>query len=156
MNGYFELGMGILFLLIGGGLILWESLEVERALASRRWPRVPGKMIRLELEKVEGNEGTSYRYQVLCRYQVGDAELLCSRLRFGLKLSWLIPLIFARARLKRIAKRHVVAGQVAVAYNPEKPEESVLETGLDAGMIFELLFGAAFFVFGILLVRQQL
>jgi hypothetical protein len=153
MGNYFEIGIGTLFILTGGGLILWESLEVERALASRRWPRVAGKMLRFKREVQYGYEGPVYQDQVLCRYQVGDAELLCSRLRFGLRLWWPMPILFARARFKRISQRYVDGSQVPVAYNPEKPEESVLETGLAAGMVSELLFGAAIFAFGILLLR---
>jgi hypothetical protein len=156
MNSHLAIGLGALLILSGGGIIVWESLEIERALASRRWPRVAGKILRFHREVKFGDDWDAYQDQVLCRYQVGDAELFCSRLHFGLRTWWPMPTLFGRARFKRIARRYAVTSQVPVAYNPEKPEESVLETGLTAMMIYQLLFGAVVFALGILLLRQQL
>jgi hypothetical protein len=157
MKNDFDLGINILLILIGGGLIVWQSLEIERALASRRWPRVAGKMRRFRREERDlYGDGLFYQHQVLCRYQVGGTEFLCSRLRFGLRGLWWPRLLFVLARFKRMSQQHVVESQVPVAYNPEKPEESVLEPGLSAGLLAGLLVGACFFAIGVLELRKAL
>jgi hypothetical protein len=158
MKNYFEIGLDILLILIGGGLIVWQSLEIERALASRRWPRVAGKMRQFRREERDlYGDGLLYQPQVLCRYQVGGTEFLCSRLRFGLRGLWWPRLLFVLLRFKRLSQQHrVVESQVPVAYNPEKPEESVLEPGLSAGLLAGLLVGACLFAIGVLELRKGL
>jgi hypothetical protein len=47
-----------------------------------------------------------------------------------------------------------VGDSVEVFYNPQNPEESVLEAGFAPAMLSGLGFGLALFVMGILFLRQ--
>ena len=135
--------------LMGGGLIVWQALALERAAASRKWPRAPGKVLRVFVDRKEGDEGPMYLVKVLCRYGVGDTEYTCDRLRFGIDL-WSSLSI---ARLSRALKKYAAGDSVEVAYNPKKPEESVLEPGFAPTLLSGLAFGLVFFIAGILILN---
>jgi hypothetical protein len=136
--------------LCGGGLILWQALAVERAIESRKWPRAPGKVTRAFVDRREDGEGPLYLVKVLCRYRIGDSEYICSRLRFGLPLWSSIPWTY----FSRALKKYTAGDDVEVAYNPKKPEESILEPGLTLTLLSGFAFGFFFFAFGILVLRQ--
>ena len=136
--------------LAGGGLIVWQALATERAAASRRWPRAPGVVLRAFLDRSEGDEGPAYLLKVICRYRVGDSEYTCDRLRFGIALWSSRP----KSRFSRALKKYTVGDSVEVAYNPEKPEESVLEPGFALALLSGFGFGILVLVMGILMLRQ--
>jgi hypothetical protein len=135
---------------IGGGLIVWQALAMERAAASRKWPRAPGKVLRAFVDKEEDNEGPAYRVKVVCRYRVGDSEHTCERLRFGISLWTSIPMTY----FSRALRKYTPGDSVEVAYNPQKPEESVLEPGFAPTMLSGFAFGLLFFIMGIIALRQ--
>lgn len=145
--------MGVLFTLVGGGLIVWQALAMERAAASRRWPRASGKVLRVSMDEREDTEtlgGHLYLVKVICQYRVGDSEYTCDRLRFGIA-SWDQRWV---ARLSRALKKYSAGDRVEIAFNPQKPEESVLEPGFAPTLLTGFLFSFAFFAAGLLLLRQ--
>jgi hypothetical protein len=140
---------GGLLTLAGGGMIVWQALATERAAASRRWPRAPGVVSRAFLDRSESDEGPAYLLKVTCRYRVGDSEYNCDRLRFGIAL-WSHR---SKSSFSRALKKYVVGKSVEVAYNPEKPEESVLEPGFALSLLPGFGFGILVFFMGILMLR---
>jgi Protein of unknown function (DUF3592) len=147
---FFHYLSGGLFILSGGGLIVWQALAMERAAASRRWPRASGKVLRVFVAEKEGGEGPVYLVKVLCQYRVGDSEYTCDRLRFGIALwndRWI-------ARLSRTLKKYTAGDKVEIAYDPEKPEESVLEPGFAPTLLSGFGLGFVVFIAGILVLRQ--
>ena len=137
--------IGGVFILTGGGLIVWQALAMERAAASRKWPRAPGKVLRVFVDRQEDNEGPTYRVKVLCRYRVGDSEYTCDRLRFGIAFWSSLPI----ARISRALTKYTAGDSVEVAYNPEKPEESVLEPGFALTQLSGFACGLLVFILGI-------
>lgn len=141
---------GGLCTLIGMGLILWQALAMERAAASRRWPRAPGEVLRSFVDKEEDDEESFYLVKVICRYRVGDAELTCSRLRFGMPLWSSVPMTWFSRALRKYRR----GDRVEVAYNPKRLEDSVLEPGFAPTMLSGLGFGLVFFIVGIWILRS--
>jgi hypothetical protein len=148
----FNLLAGGLSILLGGVSIVWQALAIERAAESRRWPRAPGKVLRSFVDRREDGDGDGpvYLVKVICRYKVGDSEYTCDRLRFGLALWTSVPMTY----FSRALRKYRVGDNVEVFYNPQNPEESVLEAGFAPAMLSGLGFGLAFFVMGILFLRQ--
>lgn len=144
--------IGSLFTLLGGGLIVWQVLAMERAAESRKWPRAPGRILQSFVDKKNDSDGATYLVKVVCQYKVGDFEYVCSRLRFGLSL-WNSR---SFAYWSRALRKYTVGSDVEVSYNPRKPEESVLEPGFALTMLTGLAFGLAFFAIGILTLREGL
>ncbi len=142
---------GGLCILLGGGLIIWQILAMERAAASRRWPRAPGEVLRSFVDRQEDSEGPMYLVKVICRYRVGDSEYTCNRLRFGLALWSNIPMSY----FSRALRKYKGGDSVEVSYNPRKPEDSVLEPGFAPTMLSGLGFGLAFLLLGIFIFRQK-
>lgn len=139
---------GGLLTLTGAGLILWQALSMQRAAASRQWPRAHGEVLRSFVDEQEDSDAP-YLVKVICRYRVDGTEYTCNRLRFGLALWSSIPMTW----FSRALKKYHVGDSVEVAYNPKRPEESVLEPGFAVTMLSGLGFGFLFLVLGILTLR---
>jgi hypothetical protein len=153
LGEFFHYLGGGLVILLGGGLIVWQALAMERSAASRRWPRAPGKVLRVFLDKSVDHEslhGYKYLVKVICQYKVGDSEYTCDRLHFGMEL-WNDRRI---ARRSRVLKKYAQGDRVEIAYNPQKPEESILEPGFTPALLTGLVFGLFVFIMGILFLRS--
>ncbi len=137
--------MGGLFILLGGGLTVWQCLAIASAVESRKWPRAPGKILRSFLDRSQGSEGLVYLRRVTCQYRIGDSEYICSRIRFGISL-WHSS---QPGYSLRSSKQYWVGSDVEVFFNPEDPQDSVLEPGLALSLLEGLAFSLMVFGTGI-------
>jgi Protein of unknown function (DUF3592) len=147
-----ELAFCLLFLGVGAGSIVYSVLALVSALESRRWPEAAGVMTESRLEKSRGYEGGyTYRPVVSYRFTVEGKELVGGRACFGDRIgtNWSSP-------AKRILRKYPHGAQVKVRYNPRRPEDAVLEPGLNGFIVSFFLLGVAFFVFGLLGLRLAL
>ncbi len=148
----FELTVALLFLLVGSGLLVWTVWNVISALDSRRWPEAPGTIVVSDLQRSKGGDGgVSYRPEVTYRYVVDGRELIASRTRFGdrIELSWSAPAV-------RAVRKFPVGANVAVRYNPNHPQEAVLEPGIYPSLWVTLVIACGFTAVGILALRSAL
>jgi len=140
----------LLFLGLGVGMVFWARSTRRKAQASQAWPTAAGAVISSEV-KVERNtssmdgemqETVSYRPVVSYRYAVGGVEHIGSRIAFG-------PASYTKGSAETIAEMYPAGASVSVFYNPEKPEDAVLErkaggsTLLTIGGIVFLLVGVS-------------
>ncbi|HEX5183369.1 MAG TPA: DUF3592 domain-containing protein [Allosphingosinicella sp.] len=123
------IGLGVLLVgllwIFGFGAIHYRA--ARKAQASETWPRAPGKLLRAEIlveESSSGEGGTTtwYNPAVAYAYKVADRKLEGKRLRFGNARSTI------RKRAEAMLAPYAVGATVSVRYNPEKPEECVLES----------------------------
>jgi hypothetical protein len=110
------------------GAFAWAHFRaVGKARAAETWPTVPGRVVscRVDVEQStdnDGNTSTWYNPVVTYGYWVGDRELQGTRLRFGNYRS-------SSPKKAEAALAPYVAGTApTVRYNPDRPEECVLET----------------------------
>jgi hypothetical protein len=134
---------------LGGGTFLWSAWNAFLALKSRRWPQVEGTILVSDLERSRDSDGYMYRPEISYRYTVADEDFIGSRARFGdaLSLSWSGPAV-------RIVQRYKVNSRVRVRYDPDNPQESVLEPGMNGMVIFGGVVGALCLAIGILSLRS--
>jgi Protein of unknown function (DUF3592) len=147
-----EIASCLLFLGIGAGAIVYSVLALVSALESRRWPAAAGVMIESRLEKSPSDDGGyTYRPEVSYRFTVEGKELVGRRACFGDRIAtgWSSP-------STRILRKYPHGAQIKVRYNPRRPEDAVLEPGLNGFIVSFFLLGVAFFAFGILMLRSAL
>ena len=146
--------VGVGLLLLG---ILWVSgfgyvhfRAVGKAKAAEAWPAAPGRVVSCEVIEEEstdreGGTSTWYNPVVTYAYAAGGRELSGRRLRFG-------NYRFAsRKKAEAALAPYPVGATPAVRYNPEKPEECVLETKKPGPIyLFMALFGLLFVGFGLM------
>ena len=120
--------LGIFVALIGLGGALWGGLTHRRAraqvAAAERWLSAPGKILAVEAQR-RGVGARNQYYLPLVRYSytVHGRERQGSRLRFGYTRSR------SRGGAEAMLAPYPVGADVKVRYDPEYPDQSVLEPG---------------------------
>ncbi len=141
---WFALLCGGFFFLVFGGLGVWlivsSRKQRQQVAASQNWPTTVAQITLAEVRESSqtDSEGDIQRYyypQVKYTYQVGGIMYQGDKLTFGAKRGY--------ASLKKANEeiaRYPLGTQVQVYYNPEKPQEAVLEQRA-VGSNFMLIFG---------------
>lgn len=140
---------------VGWLLFVFFTILVRRAISSRRWLRVPARIIRRECREdwsIEGG-GEKFDAQIEYEYQVGDRRFRGDRLR------WVNVSGSRRSVLKTLRGLGQAAEGFGVFCNPRKPEQSVVLTGLHPrllfGWCFSLVFPAAFTALLLLILARR-
>ena len=144
-------GVGLLLLgLLWAAAFGWAHLRaVNKAKAAESWPTAMGRVVSCEVIEEEssdrdGNSTTWYNPVVTYAYNAGGRELTGKRLRFGNYRSG------SRKKAEAALAPYPVGGSPAVRYNPEKPEECVLETRKPGPLYLVMaVFGFLFIAFGL-------
>jgi len=111
---------------------------------SSRWPTANGTIVSSIVKKTvrptqEGNK-TAYSAQVVYKYPVNNRQYSCDRVSIG-----------KSAYAEATVKKYPTGKAVTVYYNPDKPQEAVLEPGLKWGdywryILFDLLIALSLIV----------
>jgi hypothetical protein len=146
--------------LVGLGLVLvglvWTAAfafahfrAVGKAKAAESWPSAMGKVVSCEVVEEEstdreGHTSTWYNPVVSYSYSAGGREYQSTRLRFGNYRS------ASRKKAEAMLTAYPAGSSPALRYNPENPEECVLET-TKPGPIYLVMavFGLLFVGFGL-------
>ncbi|HEX2763370.1 MAG TPA: DUF3592 domain-containing protein [Allosphingosinicella sp.] len=150
--------IGLLLFAIG---ILWVAgfgyahfRAVGKAKSAETWPTAMGRVVSCEVVEEEsrdreGHTTTWYNPVVSYSYSVGGQERTGRRLRFGNYRSG------SRRKAEAMMAPYAVGSSPTVRYNPERPEECVLETR-KPGPIYLVMaaFGLLFVAFGLVWGRM--
>lgn len=113
----------LLFSVLSIGLILVGLYTMRETSRSRGWLRTGGKVVSSRVTEFAGKSGTTYRPMVIYGYSVGSVRLMSNRIAFhSVASSW-------RSSAERIVARYPAGRDVQVYYNPQDPEQAVLEPG---------------------------
>ncbi|MBF0272908.1 MAG: DUF3592 domain-containing protein [Magnetococcales bacterium] len=123
-----------LLLVMGGFLITSGYYPWHRSLESKSWPIVEGTIVQSALvvdkSKLSGRfERFFYVTRVEYGYTFDKKNYRSDRVEFGLG----DQLFLFRDFAQRVVQRYPEGKQVLVAFNPDQPDESVLETTPSAG-----------------------
>jgi hypothetical protein len=140
----------VIAIALGGGILLWSARNALLAITSHRWPQVEGTILVSDLQRSRDSDGYMYRAEISYRYTVADEEFVGSGARFGdsFSLSWSAPAV-------RIVQRYKVNSPVRVRYDPNNPQQSVLEPGMTGMVIIAAAAGAFVLAFGIYLFESN-
>ena len=132
--------------------MLWQAREIGRAFASRRWPRVRGRILHSFVDRKEYYGSSTYgwspwfkvyRVEVAYRYRIGDVEHTAHRIRFGLRFWSRFWDTYART-----LKQYPAGRELAIAYDFERPSQAVLEPGFTWPLLLGLGPGLLALVIG--------
>ena len=146
---YVGLGMLALGILWVAGFGYAHFRAVGKAKSAETWPTATGRVISSEVIEEEsrdreGGTSTWYNPVVTYAYSAGGRQLTGRRLRFGNYRS------ANRRKAEAALAPYPVGGAPAVRYNPENPEECVLETSKPGPLnLVMALFGFLFIGFAI-------
>lgn len=139
-----------MFTIAGAIMLVVGARNIQGAWESENWPHVQGKISESEVRShtsrnSNGRTSTSYSVELKYTYTVDDEEYIGDRLRFGEMNS------NKRRDANAKAKTFAAGKKIKVFYDPEEPQESVLEPGIHGSSWFLPIFGAVFFTVGTLL-----
>jgi len=132
------------FVLIGLGVSWWGVGDLLDGFASEDWPVANGTVTESFVEKHSTSDGTSYSAEVRYAFTVDGVEHRGDRLAFS---AWNTGSAAARERIAA----YPVGRAVEVAYDPDDPNNAVLEPGVSAGSWGLVAFGATFLGVGCVL-----
>ena len=103
----------------------YATMRLEQTLAalSRSWPAAPGKIDMSDVsQKLTYRSGRLWALDVRYVYRVGDLDYVGIRLAFAPR--WL----GSQYTVDALARRYAIGATVDVRYDPDQPDEAVLET----------------------------
>ncbi len=142
--------VGVGIILVGCAFISYGLGQMSKAKQSVNWPSAPGNIIRSEKEKhttteksgSSKREVTYYLAAIDYEYQVGGKSYRSNRIAYeGQNRNQTVALL----------NRYPKGKSVEVFYDPDDPEEAVLERGMKKGSYFMPIFGAVWGLFGLLI-----
>lgn len=141
------IGLVVLGLLWTGGFA-WAHLRAAgKAKASETWPTAVGTVhsatvVEEESSDRDGNSSTWYNPVVVYSYSVAGGSYEGRRLRFGNYRRT------SRAKAEAMLASYRAGGSAQVRYNPERPEECVLET-VKPGPVYAIMAAAGLIFIGV-------
>lgn len=138
---------GIIFLIGGFFALKYGQKSINQAKASVEWPSVPGIIQSSEVVRKRDSDGdTMYRAEVLYKYTVNGEILESDQRRIGATSS-----SSSSKNAYKITRLYPKGSNVTVHYNPEAPEEAVLEPGVFLESKILWYVGIVFMILGVLM-----
>jgi hypothetical protein len=128
------------FIVIGAGMAFQQGIPASRALRSRHWPRVTGRITTSRAIEVSGPRGSlaltpSIRYE----YSVNGRTYESNTVTYG---------SFSRPLTEDLLSEFPTGATVNVSYDPSAPSHAVLRPGVDSAEIFFTALGLAVLAYG--------
>ncbi|HOY09751.1 MAG TPA: DUF3592 domain-containing protein [Candidatus Omnitrophota bacterium] len=138
-----------LFAAIGGGIVYLGYLSYVKSRASQSWPAAQGAVVSSEVtahrsRSRKGHHRTSYGADVRYEYSVNGVQYSSNKISFGEYRT------HNRGPAQATVDRYPPQAEVVVYYNPDKPEEAVLEPGKTGGIVILFIVGGMFGLAGVL------
>ncbi len=135
-----------IFILVGGITVYLGISDMLLAKASNGWPNTQGAISASEMEYHRDSDGGgTYHARILYDYEVFGVLYSNDRIAYGDYGS------SNPSHARSIVNRYSKQLPVTVYYQPEHPQESVLETGIKGQAYFLPLFGLVFLSAGLLM-----
>lgn len=130
----FAVGFFALFFVIGAAVFYFITVRpLARVVAARDWVATPCTIVSSRVQSHRGDEGTTYRVDILYRYEVDGQEYRSSRYKFmGVASS-------GYQGKADVVSRYPAGSKQTCFVDPRNPTEAVLEPGLTADMWFGAL-----------------
>ncbi len=138
----------IVFIVLGLILVIFSFRAKKKAKAAQEWPTIPGVILSSRVDEhvsrdSDGDRNTTYKPVVAYQYAIMGQEYTGSRISFGANT-------FSRRKCEEIIAGYPVGQPVNVHYNPDKPQDAVLET-VEKGGTVSLVIGIVFLGIGLVM-----
>ena len=136
LTAFFGLFLAVGLLILGFGV---RSLHLSKQ--AEGWPTTPATIVASDFETNSDDDGTTYRAVVRYTYNVMGRELEGDRIAFGYSGS------SGYSFHNEIHNALTKGTQVAVRYDPNRPERAALSYGVNQSILFLLIFGGVWTIF---------
>lgn len=150
MDAAVVFGLVGLFLLLGGGMLFLGLRGMRAARASHGWPSEPGTVISSELITSGGRKSRWYHAQVTYTFVVNGQSYTGDKVVFG------DPRSSSMAKQQRAVDRYTPGAHVEVFYNPQQPQEAVLERKTGGGSVSRVVMGALLLIMAVFVAVMAL
>ena len=130
-----------LFLAVGAAMLLWGGRSYYYAQEAAHWPTTPGDIIASDFKVNSDSDGDTYEAKIEYKYNPDGYERTGKAIAFGYTAS------SGRQFHHEIYEALPVGAQVAVRYDPSKPDRAVLSYGVNRSILFIVIFGAIWTIF---------
>ena len=127
------------------GFIVFGLFTMRETSRSRGWARIDGRVVTSNVTEFTGKSRTTWRPMVVYSYSVGSGRFMSTRIAFHSMASG------NRNDAAKIAARYPAGSRVPVFYDPQDPEQAVLQPGGNP-WVFIVVGG----VFSMLAVRMRM
>ncbi|MFA5261340.1 MAG: DUF3592 domain-containing protein [Candidatus Omnitrophota bacterium] len=139
----------LLFAALGGGMVYLGYTLYRKSQASKSWPTTQGSVVSPEVtahhsRSKKGHHRTTYGADVQYEYTVDGVKYSSHKISFGEYRT------NNSGQAQATVDHYPPQAQVVVYYNPDKPEEAVLEPGKTGGIVILFVVGGMFGLMGIL------
>ena len=143
---------GIILFLVGLIMVISALVNSQKAKAAESWPVIPGTIIRSGVKEYinRSNGITSRSYEPVVFYQYSNMGKMYEGKRLGIGATRV-----KNEEAQAITDKYLAGTPVNVHYNPNKPEEAVLEVVSRSSKAF-LIIGLIFGGLGLILMITQL
>ena len=107
---------------VGLGVFLYGQYQLTRARGSVTWPLVTGKIITSQVQSHQDEDGTTYSADIEYSYTVNEKHFKSDVIVIG----------GHEYSAGSAVDRYPLGKSVKVAYNPRKPDEAVLQPGVES------------------------
>ena len=120
------------FVVFGLIFVIISITSRKRAKAAQTWPTIPGVVLSSHVEvnsstDSDGSSSTTYKPVVAYRYEIMGLEYTGDRIAFGSNT-------FSHKKSYEIIGHYPVGQPVTVHYNPDKPQDAVIEAEAKGGV----------------------
>lgn len=145
MGGVVFLSLGALLVVIGIMVLLTRRRSAAKQAASLTWPNCDGRITQSVIESErDKDDRVSYSARIAYAYEVNGQGLAADRVAWGGRAGSSNP-----AEAEALVARYPVGTTAKVTYNPDKPEEAVLEPSATGGLFVMLIVGISFIAVGL-------
>lgn len=130
-----------LFLAIGVGILGFGLHALNMSRQAEHWPTTPGTITASDFVVNADSEGDTYQAKISYAYNAMGRDLVGDKIAFGYSAS------SGEKFHREIYEALTVNTQVAVRYDPGKPERAVLAYGVNQSIRFLLIFGGVWTMF---------
>ncbi len=143
-----KIATNLILILLGTGFSIWGWGLIADARLSMHWPTSSGTVILSEVSsydsRSDGKTTRMYTANVRYRYAVNGVQYHSGRVSLGDSST------SSAADKRAIAERYPVGSQVTVYYDPDQPQDALLEVGPVLITYIPLVFGLLATIAGIL------
>jgi hypothetical protein len=133
---------GISFCACGGFVVFMTLRFYYKGKRSLNWLVTKGEIIQSDWEYVLNGDAPDLEFKLKYKFKINEIEYIGTRL-------FLMTYDFDNRNYK---KRYPLKKQVDVYYNPNNPNDCVLENGVNYNLFTLMFFGLIFFSIGMLFI----
>lgn len=120
----------VLFIIVGISLLILSIYYYYKSRDSKKWSKTKGQISKTNLDKFPDSDSVSYRVEIEYSYNVANKVYNSKRKFYG---DHLLSSFYWST--KKLVGKYRIGDTIDVYYNPQNPNDAVLEQGVHFSVI---------------------